>query len=256
MPKKRRITYTILIFEKKTSFCSCKDINFQERDQLRGIMKNRKHSILVVDDHPIIHDGVSILLSSEPDLEVSAHAMSSSEALDQLEDGLPDLAIVDLSMGDSDGTYLIQRVHARFPNLRILVYTMSEERLFAERTFMAGALGYVMKTSQPTVLKKAIRTVLAGNLCFHPDIQARIERKQNGRASGKQSVLDRLSNREMDIFKLLGEGLNSIKIAEKLDISRNTVDTHRINIKNKLDMANGKALERFAFEMLHKQQEE
>lgn len=213
-------------------------------------MNSDKHSIMVIDDHPIIHDGLKILLSNEPDMEVARIAASANEAMEQLESGEPDLAIVDLSMGDSDGTYLIQRIHTMYPKLKMLVYTMSEERLFAERTAMAGARGYVMKTTLPPELKTAIRKVLAGEMCFHPDIEARIERKLNGRNSGRHSLLDTLSNREMDIFKLLGEGHDSITIGQKLKISRNTVDTHRINIKNKLDLPNGKALERLAFEII------
>lgn len=211
-------------------------------------MASKKYSIMIIDDHPIIHDGLSMLLSTEPDMEVFGIAASATEAMDLLKTGLPDLAIVDLSMGDSDGTYLIQRIHAAYPKLKILVYTMSEERLFAERTAMAGARGYVMKTTRPTILKESIRSVLAGEECFHPDIQARIDRKRNGRPAGTHTFLDRLSNREMDIFRLLGEGLDSSTIGEKLQISRNTVDTHRINIKNKLELPNGRALERLAFE--------
>lgn len=211
-------------------------------------MGNTKHSIMIIDDHPIIHDGLQLILAPEPDMEVIAVAASANEAMDKLKERQPDLTIIDLSLGDSDGTYLIQRIHATYPKLRILVYTMSEERLFAERTATAGASGYIMKTTAPAMIKKAIRTVMAGELCFHPDIQQRIERKSNGRSAGALTLLDTLSNREMDIFKLLGEGLDSVDIGEKLNISRNTVDTHRINIKNKLDLPNGKAVERLAYE--------
>ncbi len=214
-------------------------------------MNNSIYSIMIIDDHPIIHDGLSILLSAEPDMEIFGIAASATEAMEKLTGELPDLAIVDLSMGDSDGTYLIQRIRTTHPKLKILVYTMSEERLFAERTALAGANGYIMKTSHPDLLKKAIRTVLAGEMCFHPDIMERILRKQHGRqAGGTATPLEVLSNREMDIFKLLGDGLDSVGIGQKLNISRNTVDTHRINIKNKLDLPNGRALERLAFEII------
>ena len=213
-------------------------------------MTDTVYSILIIDDHPIIHDGLRTLLTNEPDMEVLDIAASSSEAMEKLEHMTPDLAIVDLSLGDSDGTYLIQRIHTTYPSLKMLVYTMSEERLFAERTAMAGARGYCMKTTPPKELKKAIRAVIAGESCFHPDIQERIDKK-TASGSKEQDMLDTLSNREMDIFKLLGEGLDSVKIGNKLNISRNTVDTHRINIKNKLDLPNGKALERLAYEVIH-----
>ena len=213
-------------------------------------MSSNENSIIIIDDHPIIHDGLDVLFAKDPHFKISGHARSASEALQLLEKGLPDICIIDLSMGDSDGTYLIQRIHSKYPKLRMLVYTMSEEKLFAERTAIAGASGYVMKTSPPATLKEAIRIILSGELYFSPDITEKIERKRNGRSSGSHSIIDTLSNREMDIFKLLGEGFDSIAISEKLDISRNTVDTHRINIKNKLDLPSGKALDRLAYEVI------
>lgn len=205
---------------------------------------------MVIDDHPIIHDGLKTLLSSETDMEIHATATSASEAIDKLENGLPDIAIVDLSLGDSDGTYLIQRIRTLYPKLKILVYTMSEEKLFAERVAGAGADGYVMKTSPPPTLKQAIRTVLAGRLYFTDETLRRVQKKMDGRSEGPKSLIDSLSNREMDIFKHIGLGLDTVSIGRKLNISRNTVDTHRINIKNKLELPNGKALDRLAYEVI------
>lgn len=213
-------------------------------------MNTTKFSIMVIDDHPIIHDGLKTLLAAEKDMEIRGTATSATEAMDKLGEGLPDIAIIDLSLGDSDGTYLIQRIKMQYPKLKTLVYTMSEEKLFAERTAGAGADGYVMKTSPPSELKLALRTVLAGNLYFTPETMRRVKKKQNGRSEGPHSLIDTLSNREMDIFKLIGQGLDTVSIGDKLNISRNTVDTHRINIKNKLDLANGKALDRHAYEVI------
>ena len=205
---------------------------------------------MVIDDHPIIHDGLKTLIAPEEDMEIRATATSATEAMEKLGEWLPDIAIIDLSLGDSDGTYLIQRIKTKYPKLKTLVYTMSEEKLFAERTAGAGAAGYVMKTSPPSSLKLAIRTVLAGNLYFAPETLRRIQKKQDGRSEGPQILIDTLSNREMDIFKLIGQGLDTVDIGDKLNISRNTVDTHRINIKNKLELANGKALDRHAYEVI------
>ncbi len=205
--------------------------------------------IMVIDDHPIIHDGLKTLLASESAWEISMEATTATEALEKLQDGLPDLAIVDLSLGDSDGTYLIQRLRKSHDKLPILVYTMSEEKLFAERTATAGANGFVMKTSPPSTLKSAIRAVLDGESYFSADTARRVEKRMAGRPEKPKSLLDTLSNREMDIFKLIGEGLDTVSIADRLGISRNTVDTHRINIKNKLELVNGKALDRMAYEV-------
>lgn len=170
--------------------------------------------------------------------------------MNQLEASQPDLAIVDLSLADSDGVYLIQKMHSKFPKLRILVYSMSEEKLFAERVASSGASGYVMKTSPPENLKQAIHTILSGDIYFSPDIQARVIDRQNGRRISPQTALDNLSNREIDVFHLIGRGLDAGSIGTKLKLSRNTVDTHRINIKNKLNLENGKALDRMAYEVI------
>ena len=205
---------------------------------------------MLIDDHPIIHDGLKTLLAYEPDMEITMTAMSATEATDKLTKEIPDIAIIDLSLGDSDGTYLIQRIKTKYPKLKVLVYTMSEEKLFAERTADAGANGYIMKTSPPSELKEAIRTLLNGQLYFTPETLKRINKKKNGRSLGYKTALDKLSNREIDIFKLIGQGFDSQSMSEKLSISRNTIDTHRINIKNKLELPNGKAMDRLAYEVI------
>ena len=214
-------------------------------------MDTQKHSIIIIDDHPIIHDGLKILLESEEALSIDAFASSAEEAMNALSGVNVDLAIIDLSLGDSDGTYLIQKIHSLYPKIRILVYSMSEEKLFGERVATAGARGYVMKTSSPSILKEAIYALLDGKLFFSSTIKERILQKEIGRSTGSESILDNLSNREMDVFKLVGQGLDTTTIGTKLNISRNTVDTHRINIKNKLELENGKALDRFEIGRAH-----
>lgn len=215
-------------------------------------MNNEKRKVMIIDDHPIIHDGLKTLLATESDLEIIATASSAEEALAKLQERMPDIAIVDLSLGATDGTLLIEQVKKLYPELLILVYTMSDEKLFAERTEAVGANGYVMKTSPPASLKDAIRIILSGELYFSQESKRRISRKHQGHGNLPRTSLDALSNREMDIFKLIGEGFDSITMSEHLNISRNTVDTHRINIKNKLDLPNGKAVDRLAYEVIKK----
>jgi DNA-binding NarL/FixJ family response regulator len=207
---------------------------------------------MVIDDHPIIHDGLDTLFANDDDLTIVAHALSSAEALKQLKTIEPEVIIIDLSLGDADGTYLVQRINTKYPNSRILVYSMSEEKLFAERVAGAGASGYVMKTSAPAKLKEAIRCVVKGESYFPDSVKNRIDKLEAGRASKPHSALNNLSNREMDVFKLIGEGMDTTMIGDKLSISRNTVDTHRINIKNKLGLPNGKMLDRLAFDVIQK----
>ena len=213
-------------------------------------MKSRIYSLMVVDDHPIILDGLKTLLSSEADLSIDHSAISAAEAMEILESVQPDLLIIDLSLGDSDGCYLIQNIHQEYPMLRILVYSMSEERIFGERVANAGALGYVMKSSNPSILKEAIYALLDNQIFFSDSIMQRILIKDSGKTTPPKSVLENLSNREMDVFKLIGEGLDTIHIGKKFGISKNTVDTHRINIKKKLELSNGKALDRMAYEVI------
>jgi len=212
-------------------------------------MKDSNYSLMLVDDHPIIHDGLKTLLASDDQLSIDYSVYSAEEALDVLETKQPDLLIIDLSLSDSDGCYLIQMIHQQYPHLRLLVYSMSEELLFAERVACAGASGYVMKSSSPSILKKAIYAVLEDRLFFSDHILERIRQKDNGKGVDSETALDHLSNREIDVFKLIGEGLDTIHIGGKLDISKNTVDTHRINIKKKLSLPNGKALDRMAYEV-------
>jgi len=213
-------------------------------------MEDRIYSIIVIDDHPLIHNGLKTLLATEKNIAIAASCLTGAEAMRQLADNPFDLAIVDLSLSDSDGTYLVQRINAKYPDLRIIVYSMSEERIYAERVALAGASGYVMKTVEPAVLKRAIQAVLGGHLFFNENIQQRLVQRENGKPTRPQSLLDNLSNREMDVFQLIGQGLNTVKIGSKLDISRNTVDTHRINIKRKLELPSGKALDRLAYEVV------
>ena len=219
-------------------------------EEKRGKMEDRIHSIIVIDDHPLIHNGLKTLLATEKNLAITASCLTGAEALQRLKDETFDLAIVDLSLSDSDGTYLVQRIKAKYPNLHIIVYSMSEERIYAERVALAGASGYVIKTAEPSTLKRAIQAVLNGHHFFAEKIQERLIRRETGRATKPQSVLDNLSNREMDVFQLIGKGLNTVNIGTKLNISRNTVDTHRINIKKKLELPNGKALDRLAYEVV------
>ncbi len=207
---------------------------------------------MVVDDHPIIHSGLKIVLASEDRLSIAASANSAAEAMGFLKTKHLDLILLDLSLGDSDGIYLVQKIHAQYPKTKILVYSMSEEKLFGERVASAGAHGYVMKSSRPSTLKKAIYTILEGHLFFSDEVMVRLCKKKDGKPTEPRSLLDHLSNREIDVFKLVGEGLNTVHISNKLNISKNTVDTHRINIKKKLELSNGKALDRMAYEVFMK----
>lgn len=216
-------------------------------------MKRPNYSLITVDDHPLIHSGLKTLLESEERLSIDASATSATEAMELLNTTPLDLVLLDLSLGDSDGIYLVQKIHSQHPKIKILVYSMSEEKLFGERVASAGAHGYVMKASPPSCLKKAIYSILDDDhLYFSTEVINRLLKKKDGKPTAPRSTLDHLSNRELDIFKLVGDGLDTVRISGKLKISRNTVDTHRINIKKKLELSSGKALDRMAYEVIMK----
>jgi DNA-binding NarL/FixJ family response regulator len=213
-------------------------------------MLQKSHTIAVIDSHPVIHTAIDKLLRSESGLDLAGAAGSSSEAMMLLEHQQPDLVLVELSLDGLTGTHLVERMRSSYPGLKILVYSLSEEKLYAERAADAGADGYVMKTAASPVLVEAIRTVLAGDLYFPAAILRYIQHRPGGRHAKPLSLIDFLSRRESIIFKLIGQGVDEETISALLKISPNTVSTHRINIKNKLNLPSGKVLERLAYELI------
>jgi len=200
-------------------------------------------SICIVDDHPLVRSGFRQLISDEPDLEVCCEAAGISEALKLLENNSPDLSIIDISLEDGNGLDLVKRIHASYPTIRILVVSMHEESLFAERTLRAGAMGYVNKQQAADQIIAAIRQVLKGSIYLSPQMTEQLLRGATGKArNNKGSSVSNLSNRELQIFELIGKGISTSKIAQKLHISIKTIETHRANIKKKLGLHTGNEL--------------
>jgi DNA-binding NarL/FixJ family response regulator len=201
--------------------------------------------ILVVDDHPIVRLGIRQMLASEPDLEVCAEAESPDTARELVTSARPDLAIVDLSLTKGTGLELIRALRETVPALPLLVLSMHDEVLFAERVLRAGARGYIMKREAITGLVGAIREVLAGRVYVSGGmVQAVLERL--GREASPDNPLARLTDRELEVFDLIGRGLATGAIAEQLGVSVKTVETYRSNIKTKLHMKSASDLLRFA----------
>lgn len=213
-------------------------------------MKRPDYSIMVVDSSRLIHEGLKNYLESDGALSVDAIALTAKDALIQLETFQPNVLIIDHLLGDTDGLYLIQRIHSLYPKIQILIYSMSCEHTFAERAALAGARAYVMKSADPCLLRRAIYRIMDGHLFFNEKMENRIIQRLAGEDISPHSSLDKLSNREMDIFRLVGEGKSAHDIGKQLKISKNTVDAHRINIRKKLSLLNGKALDRFAYEVI------
>jgi DNA-binding NarL/FixJ family response regulator len=211
---------------------------------------SKRFRILIVDDHPLIREGVAALLGRQSDMEVCGEASDVSEAMAQIALLKPDLVILDISLKAGTGLDVIkqlqpaERVKGKngSPGVRILVHSMYDDSLYAERVLQAGAMGYVNKQEAPELLIAAARRILSGKVYVSPQIAERLLNRAIGRSRPVVDVVESLTDRELQIFRLIGEAVASRKIAERLFISVNTVETHRENIKKKLGLKTGPEL--------------
>lgn len=206
-----------------------------------------KTRIMVVDDHPIVRSGLVMLINQEPDLVVCCEAEDAPQALNLVERSSPDLALVDLSLKGRDGIELIKDLRQRMPQLPILVLSMLDEKFYAERALRAGARGYVMKHEATTKLLSAIRRVLGGEVCVSDNVVAGLLNKLSDKsaAQSEDPVLS-LSDRELAVFQLIGQGVTTGRIASQLHISTKTVETYRMHIKEKLHLETAADLVQYA----------
>ena len=206
-----------------------------------------KLRVILVDDHPMVRQGLAQLINDEADLCVCAEADNAATALELIASMLPDLAIIDISMGGVDGIELLKQLKLHRPDLVTLVLSMHDETLYAERVLRAGAKGYVTKQEAPEKVMTAIRRVLAGEVYVSEKIAAQLLKTVTGsRPEAGQTPLDRLSNRELQVFRLIGGGMSMREIAEKLFLSTKTIETHREHIKEKLSLKSSSELLRYA----------
>jgi DNA-binding NarL/FixJ family response regulator len=211
----------------------------------------RATRILLVDDHPLIRQAVRETIEQEPDLGVCGEAGDEAAAMQLVKSTQPHLILLDLSLGESSGMELIKWITNADPDIRVLVLSMHDEILYAERVIRAGARGYLSKRAAPDVIVAAIRTVLAGDIYLNPAIVGRILQRLAG--AGRPSTpaggdVDQLSDREMETFELIGAGLGSREIAERLSVSVKTIEAYRQRIKEKLGIATAPELARRAVE--------
>ena len=197
--------------------------------------KPKKTRVLLVDDHPVLVQGLTLIINSEPDLEVCGQAEDAATAITMTEQLKPDLAVVDISLKSSDGINLIKDLKARQPELLTMILSLHDEMLYAERALRAGAHGYVMKQSPLPVVVSAIRKVLGGGIYLSEKMAERMIAKASGLTSGAAtSPVERLSDRELEVFRKIGNGLATKEIADQLHLSFKTVETYRAHIKEKL----------------------
>lgn len=190
--------------------------------------------IVIVDDHPIVRQGIKMLAEQEPDMEVCGEAESASDALRLIEKTTPDVAIVDLTLKDSFGLQLIKDIRRDCPRTRVLVLSMRDESLYAERALRAGARGYVTKEEGSAKVLEGLRRILAGEVYVSDKMASKVLTRFAEGGEPGQSPVETLTDREMEVFRLIGQGLPAREIAEKLHVSVKTVDSHREHIKEKL----------------------
>jgi DNA-binding NarL/FixJ family response regulator len=206
-----------------------------------------KAGILLVDDHPIVREGLVRVIDQTVDLAVCGQAESISQALAAIELAKPQLVIVDLSLGGQNGIELIKDIKVRYPGLPVLVHSMYDESMYAERCLRAGARGYVMKQEPPPRLLDAVREVLKGEIHLSTAMTKQMLcRLSNGQPTKSDSPSDVLSDRELEVFELLGRGMRTKEIARELSLSDKTIQTHREHIKEKLRIGDAVSLVRHA----------
>ena len=212
-----------------------------------GKAKSPAKRVLIVDDHPMMRQGLAQLIDNEPDLKVVAEADTGGQGLDIVVAQKLDLAVVDISLPDKNGLELIKDIRAVKPELPILIVSMHDEALYAERVLRAGARGYIMKQEGGKKLLQAIRQVLTGQIYVSEKMSARILETFSGRRPDETaSPVTRLSDREFEVFQLIGQGRGTKDIAQHLNLSVKTVEVHRAKIKEKLSLITATDLVRYA----------
>ena len=220
-------------------------------DDRKALTKRR---LFLVEDHPVTREGFAQLLNYQPDLEVCGQAGTAAKAITGIEELAPDLAIVDISLTESNGLELIKQLKSRCPSLPVLVLSTHDEALYAQRAIRAGARGYVMKQAPTREVMNAIRTVLSGELYLSDPMRSRLVREHlDGPKRERGTEVEGLSDRELEIFDLIGHGDTTRRIATKLHVSVSTVETHRAHIKEKLSLRNAMELIRRAVEWVNRE---
>jgi DNA-binding NarL/FixJ family response regulator len=210
------------------------------KKEATGKTKSRASTakVLIVDDHPVVREGLALRISTQPDLQVCGEAEDVNGAMKLFAETKPDVAIVDLSLKSGSGIELIKRLKVKDSTVRILVWSMHDENLYAERALRAGALGYINKENATERIIEAIRCVLGGKVYLSDQLAARLLTRAVGNgAKIRHSPIEALSDRELEVFQFMGNGLDTQQIADKMHLSPKTVETYRTRIKEKLHVA-------------------
>jgi len=209
----------------------------------------KERRVLLVDDHPIVRHGLGLLIEQEADLTICGETESAVETLDCMDEVSPDIALVDISLRGSNGLELTKALKEAHPEVPVLVLSMHDESLYAERALRSGARGYVMKQESADTVLGAIRTVLDGGIYLSDSLSSVMLREfvDGGTADNEKFGVASLSDRELEVFELIGRGNSTRKIADRLQLSIKTIETHRAHVKQKLKLDNATELVHRAF---------
>ena len=202
--------------------------------------RNKVARILLVDDHPIVRRGLAMMINNDPGMEVCGEAAGIGEAIRLIQEQTPDLVVIDISLKDGSGIELIKQTKAQNPNIKMLVSSMHEETLFSDRALHAGAKGYISKQEAPDKIVEAIHTILSGKIYLSETMTERMLHRavypHSSDSLPVKSSIDSLTDREIEVFALVGQGMSTRKIAKHLHLSVKTIETHREHIKRKLNL--------------------
>jgi len=219
-----------------------------------GKTNESKRKVLIVDDHPIVRQGLTDLINQEKDLKVCGQAEDAYQAMDAIKALNPHMVVVDISLRESSGVELIKDIKVRYPNLPVLTLSMHDESLYAERALRAGAKGYIMKQEATEKVIMAIRKILSGEIYVSDKMAARMVRKLvGGGTEVSTSPAERLSDRELEVFHLVGKGYGTRQISERLHLSIKTIETYRAHIKEKLNLADAAELLQYAIQWVNRE---
>lgn len=222
------------------------------KNQAKGA--RTKTQVFLVDDHPLVRTGIAQLINKEPDMSICGEAEDAPDALRGISSTSPDLITVDISLRGYNGIELIKNIKSLHPDLPILVLSMHEEGVYAQRALRAGALAYVMKQEAPDKVILAIRRILKGDIYVSEKVGVQmLHQIVNGGSNPHGSPVDRLSDRELEVTQLIGEGRTTREIASYLNVSVKTIESHRANIKEKLGLKNGPELIKFCVQWVEHQ---
>jgi DNA-binding NarL/FixJ family response regulator len=207
-----------------------------------------KHKVFLVDDHPIVRQGLALFIDREPDLAVCGQADGATSALQAIPNAMPDFIVLDISLDGPDGLELLKALRARYPNLPVLVLSMHDESSYAERALRAGANGYIMKQEATEKVLTAIRHILRGDVYLSDRLTKRMLQQFVHGSVSPRDPLAKLSDRELEVYRLIGVGHGTRQIADELHVSTKTVESYQAHIKEKLSLRNARELVQHAIE--------